>query len=120
MFCISNYSEHPRDSLELRISTYKGIAAGAIHHYGALHLPNIDFIKFGTNICSRGYLMPSVLNKITLHRELTSKNIKEEHLTGYHAGNMCAGFINCEEIIEKAKIVSKKYFPGFKLIIPND
>ena len=43
LLSISDYSEFPRDSLKLEISTWKGISPNAIHFYGQLILPSLNF-----------------------------------------------------------------------------
>ncbi|MBS3085889.1 hypothetical protein J4225_04370 [Candidatus Pacearchaeota archaeon] len=93
LLSISDYSEFPRDSLKLEISTWKGISPNAIHFYGQLILPSLNFQEAGTNYFCCGYGIPQVLSSVTLHRKLTEEELLEsDRYHGYKRGDMVHGF----------------------------
>ncbi|MDO8517526.1 MAG: hypothetical protein Q7S33_05370 [Nanoarchaeota archaeon] len=113
---IDNYEDFPRDSLKLEISTFRGMCHDAIHFYGFLELPLLNFKELETNYFCGGYGIPSVLRRIQLHRSLTTQELNLKKYNGYELGEMINGFNSIEDIIVRAKVVAEKYFQGFKLI----
>ncbi len=119
---ISNYSDFPRDSLKLEISTWRGSSPNAVHFYGSLLLPNINFVEPEEDIICAGYGIPAILKEIELHRPLTKEEIIEnpDRYLGYNPGEMIYPFKSKEDIFRRAKIISRKYFPGFRLIFSDE
>lgn len=116
---ISDYPDFPRDALKLDITTYRGSPSNAIHFYGKLVLPFIQFMNCETGDFKEGYRIPGVLRTIELHRRLTKREILEDkdRYRDYEAGWMIAGFNTPGHVTRRAGIVMKTYFPGFKLVI---
>lgn len=114
---IPDYKESPRDTLKLDISSWRGISLGAIHFYGSLVFPYIQFEIPGTNTHSAGSGFPNFLHKVALQRPLTNQEILDnpERYKAYRPGMMTSGFNTREEILVRAKAIRSKYFPGFKI-----
>jgi hypothetical protein len=126
-----NYSisiRPPRDTLNLRITTYRGKEAGAKHYYGTLLLPQIELIDLTTRdirsvtsedgdvdfFTSDQFSFP---RKIELRRILNAFEAPRYNPDlSLTAGQAVHGFDTAEEIVPHAQEVVAKYFPGFRLI----
>ncbi len=115
------YSDIPKDSLKLKISSSRGRCLDAIHYYGELHLTDIYFKKYGTNRVCDWTSMPSLPNNVVLHRRLTEEEILEnpDRWKGCQGGMMTESFRDIDDVVRRARFIAKKYFPGFKLITTN-
>jgi len=114
---ISDSPEHPRDSLKLKTSTFKGMSLGAIHYYGQLMFPSINFRDIAREASISGSGIPKTPDIVKLHRPLTNEEIKsDERFHGYSPGELYPGFNNLGEIIDRARKVMKVFFPGFRLV----
>ena len=111
----------PKDSLRLEITTWRGVSIGAVHYYGTLGLPRLNFVDFKTRYYCSGSNFPRVFEKIELYRELTEEEIglNEDKYIGYNPGDMIPGFNTKEEVITKARNVVRRHFPRFRMIVED-
>ncbi|MGV8152327.1 MAG: hypothetical protein ACP5OG_04545 [Candidatus Nanoarchaeia archaeon] len=119
---ISDSRAHPKDFLELNISTYIGICPDARHYYGSLNLPFFNFREKGTNNYCCGFGFPNVLYRVYINKILTKEDLeknKDYFTGGYREGRYYNGFDSKDEVVLRAKEVTNKHFPGFKLLIPE-
>lgn len=77
--------------VNLEISSFYGICAGATHYYGKLCFNN---------------------DRIDLERKITKRNIKDFKNENYHIGDITTRFNSEEHVIRAAKRVWKKTFPN--------
>ena len=119
---ISNTKENPRDTLKLKITSFRGISIGATHYYGDLALPFISIFITGTNRSIMGAGVPNLPREIELQRILTEEEISNnpDRYLGYSTGEAVKAFNSIDDIISRAKFVKNTYFPGFKLKIPRN
>ncbi len=119
---IPNYPSHPRDALELEITTWRGRSLNAIHFYGHLLLPHLHFIEDGTHASVYGGDLPIILRKIELHRLITADEIREykDRYHGYEVGDMVEGFNTTQQLVRRARGVARRYFPGFRVIFSEE
>jgi len=116
-YTLSIYTS-PKDSLELKTSTFKWNCPDAIHYSGRLTLPNILIMK-EVDTTYLGYEMPNFLSEVLLHRVLTEEEIRKDsrRYEGYEAGDITPKFCTIEDIVARARFVANIYFPDFKLIV---
>jgi len=111
--------QNPRlkDTLQLKIRSWRGVSLGAVHHYGNIMIPKICFVNNGISLIVPYRGMPQFLQNIEMYRALTEEELAEnpDRWEGYNVGDDVSGFNSIEDIVKKAQIIQEKYFPGFKL-----
>jgi len=106
----------PRDFLTLKVDKYFGR-----HFYGNLKLPRIEF-KGGIFESGRsGTDLPKSLQKVNLTRLLAPEEIiaEEKIIRAELCIKRSQRFQNAQRLVERAKRVTRVYFPGFKLEIED-
>lgn len=118
---VRNFDSHPRDTLDLKITSWRGISLNAVHYYGNIRLPVLEFIERKTGSTVMGYKIPQSLRDVELHRPLTSDELREnpDRWYAYNTGDMVPGFDTKEDVVVRGRTVAEKYFLGFKLIVSD-
>lgn len=108
--------------IELRITSWAGYSAGAVHVYGKLHIPGTVMItKDGGNMSQGGYGVPPYISGfvIDITRKITQEEIDIDKKRKYdkmwewmHAGDNTTRFDTEEEIIKRATYIFTKWFTG--------
>jgi hypothetical protein len=102
--------------ITLSITTYKGISGDAIHYYGRLEIPCLEFFHPNKNnhstFSSSGYGVPQYLDSgnIELTRLITEKDMKSDRFEGYHIGYPTERFDSVNAVIERGKSVFSEWF----------
>lgn len=115
---ICAFEDHPRDSLRLGITSWRSTTWSAVHYYGKLEFPFLEFQDQAGGVATYGGSVPRVPREVELYRPLTLEELvqNKDRFRGFREGDFVMGFLTQEQIIERAEFITKKYFPGFKLI----
>ena len=113
---VSDSDYRPKDTLIVEVSTWMGISLNAVHYYGNLRIPSINFVDRHGSIIG-GYGIPTTLREVELHRGITLQELTErpDRWKGYNVGDPVPGFDTIDDVVKRAGIVVARHFPGFKL-----